>query len=277
MNEVVLLGSNGMLGTYINSFFRKKYTINLTCIDRKKFEVINNLSNLELLFNNFKENTVVINCIGLIPQAIRNNCFTNYEKNYYTINSIFPIILATICEKKNFKLIHITTDCVFLGKKGNYIETDYHDAITSYGISKSLAENMLIINKVTIIRTSIIGEELYNKYSLLEWIKNNNNKEINGYNNHYWNGITCLELAKILYKIIDENLYWNGVRHIYSNEKVSKYELINMIKDIYNLNITVNCIDDTTYCDRSLNSLYNDIKTKSLLEQLKELKDYSIL
>jgi dTDP-4-dehydrorhamnose reductase len=279
MINVILFGSNGMLGTYIKSFFKEKNNININCIDRTKFDVLNDLSKLELLIDTFENNCIVINSIGLIPQSIKNDSLINNEKNYYIINTLFPIILSILCEKKKFKLIHITTDCVFSGIKGEYIETDYHDAISSYGNSKSLSENMLFLNaNTTIIRTSIIGEEKHNKYSLLEYVKKNNNNIINGYENHFWNGITCLELSKLIYKIIDEKLYWNGVRHIFSKEKVSKYELIKLIINIYDLNIKLNSVKDNIYCDRSLNTIYNDnFNIIPLIDQLKELKNYNII
>lgn len=275
MNNIVLFGCDGMLGTYIKSFFNKQNNINLKCINRKSFDVLKDLYNLESLLNTFDENSIIINCIGLIPQSVKKNNIN--DKNYFLINSIYPMILAILCDKKNFKLIHITTDCVFLGSKGNYIETDYHDNITSYGVSKSLAENINIISSATIIRTSIIGEELRNKYSLIEWVKNKNNSTIDGYENHIWNGVTCLELSKIIYKIIIDKLYWNGIRHIFTNEKISKHDLIKLIIETYDLNINLNKINDTTYCDRSLNTIYDiGINIIGLKEQLNELKDYII-
>jgi dTDP-4-dehydrorhamnose reductase len=273
MNNVVLFGCDGMLGTYIKSFFTKQNNIILKCINRKSFDVLKDLYNLESLLNTFDDNSIIINCIGLIPQSIKKNNIN--DKEYYLINSIYPIILSVLCDKKNFKLIHITTDCVFSGSKGDYIECDYHDCVTSYGISKSFAENLNIISTTTIIRTSIIGEELHNKYSLLEWVKNNNNNKIDGYENHIWNGVTCLELSKIIYQIIINKLYWKGVRHIFTNEKISKHDLIKLIIETYGLNIILTKKNDIVNCDRSLNTIYDaEINILNLKEQLNELKDY---
>ena len=132
-------------------------------------------------------------------------------------------------------MIHITTECVFSGKKGGYNENDIHDATDIYGISKSLGEPV----DVCIIRTSIIGEELYSKKSLIEWIKSCKNGTIDGYDKFYWNGITCLEVANIIFNIIKTDNYWQGVRHFFCNTTVSKYELCNIINDIYKLNIDI--------------------------------------
>jgi dTDP-4-dehydrorhamnose reductase len=168
-------------------------------------------------------------------------------------------------------MIHITTDCVFSGKHGNYNENAIHDEINDYGMSKSLGE----LCKATIIRTSIIGEELMNKRSLLEWVKSNQGKEINGFTQHFWNGVTCLQLAEIIYKIIKDELYWEGVRHIFSPKSVSKYELINMINEVYNLNITV-IPQETQKIDKTLKTIYdtNDLfNIPELKEQIIKLID----
>lgn len=263
INKLILFGSNGMLGNYIKNYF--KYNIELICITRNEFEITTeNISTLHafLLNMSINEYTCIINCMGLIPQRIHIN-------NYYLINTIFPLYLSNICNKYNSKLICPTTDCVFSGKKGNYIETDFHDEINTYGISKSLGESI----NATIIRTSIIGEELENKKSFLEFVKNND--IINGWDNHYWNGITCYQYCKIIDKIISENLFWKGVRHIYSLKK-SKYELACIIKSVYNLSVTINkCSSDNI--DKTLSSIYtNYFNIPTLEEQIYEQYKYNL-
>lgn len=265
---IYLFGSNGMLGNYIKKYF-KKY--NIVSYTRNDYDInMLTYNNLNLFFenNNIKKDDIIINCAGVIPQRNKNNI------DYYNANTIFPLLLNKICEIKNIKLIHITTDCVYSGKKGNYNENDKHDETNIYGISKSLGENC----NSTIIRTSIIGEEIHNKASLLEWVLKNKNNIINGYTNHYWNGITCLELSKIIEKIIINNLYWKGVRHIYSPNIVTKYELINYINDIYKCNITIKKYKTDKDINKSLNSLYdtnNIFEIKDIKLQIKELYDYS--
>ena len=106
------------------------------------------------------------------------------------------------------------------------MKDDVHTATDIYGTTKSLGESQ----KSTIIRTSIIGEELTGQNSLLEWIKSNKNKTINGFANHYWNGVTCLTLSKIIKSIIDKKDYWTGVRHIFSPNTVTKYDLCKYIE-----------------------------------------------
>lgn len=211
--KVILFGSNGMLGAYLNKYLSDKYDI--IPITRSQYDVIkHDFTYLENLLKNYDidSNTVVINAIGIIPQASKNYDLT--DSIYIKVNAIFPNALALICDKYNAKMIHSTTDCVFNGHKGNYIETDKHNVTTIYGTTKSLGEP----TNCTVIRTSIIGEELYNKRSLLEWVKSNRDKEINGYANHYWNGITCLQYAKIIDQMITNDLFWKELGIYYHRE-----------------------------------------------------------
>jgi dTDP-4-dehydrorhamnose reductase len=271
INNIIIFGTNGMLGRYIYKYFTNKNEYNITSIMRDEYTVdSDNFNQLEqlLLSKNINENTCVINCIGIIPQR-----FVGKEDYYYIINSIFPQYLSKICSKYGTKLIQPTTDCVFNGSKGKYIETDFHDETNNYGISKSLGENI----DATIIRSSIIGEEIYNKKSFIEWVKNSNGT-INGWTNHLWNGITCLEYCKVVEQIIKENLFWKGVRHILSPTEKSKYELANIIKDVYNLDIIINPKGDKTYCNKTLstiydtNNIFNIIELEEQIIQLKEFK-----
>jgi dTDP-4-dehydrorhamnose reductase len=170
-------------------------------------------------------------------------------------------------------VIHITTDCVFSGKEGGYDEKSPHDCLDDYGKSKSIGENQDNTN----IRTSIIGEELSNKKSLIEWVKSNANKSINGYSNHLWNGVTCLELCIFIDKIISDKLFWKGTKHIHSPNTVSKYELVTMINDIYNLNLSINKVETNENCFRNLSSKYITNISKDIYTQIKEQKEYEIL
>jgi hypothetical protein len=97
-------------------------------------------------------------------------------------------------------------NCVFNGAEGGYVESSPHTAMDIYGRSKSLGES----ESATIIRTSIIGEELSNKLSLVEWVKSQAGKSVNGYLNHFWNGITCLQFAKICDYMLKNDLFWKG-------------------------------------------------------------------
>lgn len=261
--KVIILGSNGMLGNYLKTYLSKKYDV--IALTRKdidfsadEFHIINSLRTI------INKGDVIINACGVLKQREYNTL------DMIMVNSVLPHILAKLKEQTKCEVIHITTDCVFSGAKGLYLETDKHDCIDDYGKTKSLGENTTLTN----IRTSIIGQEKFNKKSLLEWVRSNKGNTIDGYDNHLWNGVTCLELAKYIESIITTNSYWLGVRHVFSPNTVSKFELIHMINDIYDLDLTINKKSTDTPCYRNLSSLLTGVISKSLYNQIEDLKEY---
>lgn len=259
--KILLFGSTGMLGNYVYRVLSEKHE--LMCIDRSSFDIENdNWQKLKELILQSDCDTI-INCAGVIPQKMGNTQFTAFIR----VNSLFPHKLQEFAAQCDKKLLHITTDCVFDGKTGNYTSSDLHTADDLYGITKSLGEP----EDATIIRTSIIGEEKYGKKSLLEWIKSNKNGTIKGFSNHYWNGVTCLTLAKIIDQMIDKNLFWKGVKHVFSPDVVSKYDLCCYINQIYNLNITIEKYEASTSKNMTLvddNTLFD---IKPVYDQICEL------
>lgn len=264
--KILIVGSTGMLGNTLKEYLTNtKHDIKT--LDRVDLDL--SKCSVKDLENKITESNceVVINCAGLIKQ--RNNITTT---DFIAVNSLLPHRLSEICNEKNIKLIHITTDCVFSGHLGDYIEDSSHDVVDDYGRSKSMGEP----KNSTVIRTSIIGEEKRNKLSLLEWVKSHKDTKINGYTNHYWNGLTCLQLSKVIEKIINTNSYWLGVRHIYTYDSVNKYELVTMINEIYELNNEIIPFTPETKIIRTLKSLYDNTQFSipNLYEQIKETKAF---
>ncbi len=263
--KVLIVGSTGMLGNTLKEYFTKlKYevkTLNRSDLD------LSSCSREELEEKIIESDCdVLINCAGLIKQ--RKGVTTS---DFISVNSLLPHRLSDICSEQDMKMIHMTTDCVFSGTGGRYDEDYAMDVLDDYGRSKSMGEP----NTCTVIRTSIIGEEKNNKLSLLEWVKSNEGKEINGYKNHKWNGLTCLQLGKVMNKIIKDNLYWDGVRHVFSNE-VSKYDLVKMINEIYELNIKIKGVNDNLSVNRTLETMYtiDEYEIPNLYKQIEETRDF---
>lgn len=255
-----------MLGNYVKTYLSNVYEV--VCIKRDEFDIETNDWKLmeNILLKTITGNDVIINCAGAIPHRE-----TNIRK-YISLNTIFPIKLSEFSRKHNLKFIHISTDCIYSGKSGNYDENALTDCDDIYGITKSLGEE----KDVCIIRCSIIGEELYNKMNLLEWVKKNANGSINGYENVLWNGITCLQLAKLIHHIIKNKLYWTGVKHIHSPNIVSKYELCTYINEIYNLNINI-IKTSVPVKNMTLSSIYNiDYNIPTIRLQLIEQHAYNL-
>lgn len=272
MDTVGVIGSNGMLGRYVSLFLeRNNYNVvrfTRLMLDLEDYNQITSINNLCNILSKYNINALV-NCAGLIPHRKSDD-----TKKYIKVNSIAPLCLANACFILNIKFVHITTDCVYSGSKGQYDESDEHTAKDIYGISKSLGEPV----DVTVIRVSIIGEELDNKQSLLEWVRSNRNGCIKGFANQFWSGVTCLQLAKIIKEIIERKCYWKGVRHIIS-ETVSKYELLCIINKVYDLNINIQKIDCDFYNNKSLSSNLPALEwltVPSLYNQILEQSTFNI-
>jgi dTDP-4-dehydrorhamnose reductase len=241
--KIYVFGANGMMGSYLHKYLKTPIPIVRNQIEATKIPLKDLYSQLSLL--GAEKNDVIINAIGI----------TNKRKNepieFMIVNAIFPKVLADYCENYGINLIHISTDCVFSGSKGYYKENDLPDDSAIYGISKSLGEP----SNCAVIRTSIIGENRANNLDLLEWVRSHKDTVITGWVNHIWNGVTCLELAKVCEWIINNNFYWKGVKHIYSPTTVNKAELVEMINDVYGLNNQIEKTSAPVDCDRTLSSI----------------------
>lgn len=272
MKTIYVLGYKGMLGRYVYLYLRKK-NFNVVGLSRSDLdaEAVTE-STLSIFLPNVKSGDVIINCIGMIkPQVDKLG-----TKSAIKVNSLFPHIMNDFCKNRGINFLHITTDCVFSGTTGDYSESSPHDCNDIYGKTKSLGE---FSEYGTIIRTSIIGEELENKRSLIEWIKSMKDKSANGFTDHWWNGLTCLQVAKLFEFIIVNDLYWNGVRHFFSPEKINKYKLLMLVSDIYDLNITITPVKSSLSCDRTMTTNIIDtiFKIPTLSEQISEQKSFTLI
>jgi dTDP-4-dehydrorhamnose reductase len=218
----------------------------------------------------------IINCIGLIKQKINING-TNIHNIYklLSINSIFPLQLSIKFPKTI--IIHPSTDCVFSGKKGNYLIDDLPDTNDIYGVSKSLGEIISRYPFTYVIRTSIIGPELGNNkgnnkgFGLLEWFLSQDNA-VDGYTNHKWNGVTTLEWSKCALEILSmvqiKDAPQSKIIQMGTSKVHSKSEILHMISDIWKHDIKIIDTQTEISIDRSLKPTWI---RKPLLEQLKEL------
>jgi dTDP-4-dehydrorhamnose reductase len=266
--KVAILGAKGMLGKYVERYFRQQQYY-VTALDRTHIDAsLPYNPDLSYFLDSID---LIINCAGVIKPRIESVG----TRDTLLINSVFPHSLSEYCEKKDKKLVHITTDCVFNGRQGKYKENDFHDAEDLYGRSKSLGEP----ENCTVIRTSIIGEEVNQKRSLVEWVKSQKGKDCNGFSTHWWNGVTCLQFAKIVEEILEKDMFWQGVRHIHSPVDVNKFYLLECINRSYDLGITVHELDAPP-CDRTLRSDFDTTTELSIPEipvQIQEMKEFSLV
>jgi len=259
MDKVLVVGGGGMLGHQLFLCLEEDHNINVKATLHKGlsdpkyngiFKFYNAFDNvdindnkLEQIFKNFCPN-VVVNCVGIIKQREEgSDPIINIK-----VNGLFPHQLSLLSQKYKFRLIHLSTDCVFSGKKGNYLESDISDAKDIYGKSKYIGE---IGEPNLTIRTSIIGPELCRKKGLLEWFLSQQEKTVKGFKNAIFSGFTTYELSRIIKHIIQNEENLKGLIHI-SSKLISKYDLLSQIKEAMNLNIEI-VPDQDFYCDRSLN------------------------
>ena len=258
--RILILGSTGMLGHKLMQILSRRFdvigTVRSSAI---KFESNPILGGLPLLSDVNAENfdsitgamassrpDIVINCIGIIKQ--HSNAKDPLKS--IAINSLFPHRLAQLCKATNAKMIHISTDCVFSGRKGNYAENDYPDAEDLYGRTKLLGE--VTYPDCLTLRTSIIGREMESKLGLIEWFISQRRKKIHGYAHAIYTGFTTQALADLIGNIIEAHPDLQGLWHV-SSDPISKYDLLGLVNHGLDLEVTVEK-DESFVCDRSLNS-----------------------
>lgn len=264
--SIAVIGSTGMLGYAVSEYY-KRVGMTVLEISRKEFDIA--AEPIEKLENIIENVQIVINCAGVIKPRINAMSIEDVLK----INSLFPRNLAKLCNRLDKKCFHITTDCVFTGRKGHYSEDDYFDAEDIYGLSKAGGDSA----DCMVLRTSIVGEEKGQCRSLLEWARSQAGKEVNGFTNHLWNGVTTLYLAEIIETILSNGLYEKGIFHIYSPESVTKYELVSCFNEVYELNMKVNSVNAGKIIDRTMTSvkgLTEKVSTKYISQQVKEMRAF---
>lgn len=210
-----------------------------------KLEDVKNFSSLEVILKDINPD-YLINCIGIVKQS---NLSRNHLESI-TINSLLPHVLEQLGEKLNFKLIHVSTDCVFDGKNGSYTEKDFSSATDLYGLSKLLGE--VSYGKGITLRTSIIGHEISeNKHGLVDWFLGTSTA-VKGFKKAIFSGLTTYELSKvILEKVISSDLP-AGTYHV-SVEPINKFDLLSLVNEVYDLKKEILPSDDLVI-DRSLDS-----------------------
>jgi dTDP-4-dehydrorhamnose reductase len=258
--SVLVLGVTGMLG---NAVFRllasspgfevsgsARDTKNMShfskAIRAKVFTGVDveNLDQLALLLNQVRPN-VIINCIGLVKQLATSDD----PLEALPLNAIFPHRLARLASLLDARLVHVSTDCVFSGSRGMYVETDIPDARDLYGLSKLLGE-VVYPNTVT-LRTSIIGHELESARSLICWFLAQE-ESVKGFRRAIFSGLPTVEIARIIRDYIIPLPSLHGLYHV-SAAPISKYDLLHLVAHEYKKNIDI-IPDDEFSIDRSLNS-----------------------
>ncbi|OUX29802.1 MAG: hypothetical protein CBE24_07740 [bacterium TMED264] len=245
MKKILVLGDKGMLGHMVKDFLSSKNDcFVLTTTSRWPNE---DFKKIVKTFS-YQNCEYIINCIGAIPQKVKS----------FNVNSELPIWLDdNIGQNSTCRIVHPGTDC----------EGDKDE----YGLSKKRAADFLIKNGVCtkIIKTSVVGPELYSKNSLLEWFLNVDQEVIDGYSQFFWNGITTLQWSLICYDLIKN---WNQFETltIPASECISKFDLLMLVKNIFKKKIKIkkNATIKANKC------LIGNLKVPPIEQQLFDLKKY---
>lgn len=202
------------------------------------------VDSLAELFRTVKPD-VVINCVGLIKQLSGGN----EVSSAVPINTLLPHRLHKLADIAGARLVHVSTDCVFSGAKGMYLESDQTDATDVYGLSKYLGE--VGGESAVTLRTSIIGQELSSANGLIEWFLAQQSG-IRGFTKAIFSGLPTIELARVVRDHVLVNRELTGLYHV-SAEPISKFDLLRLVGEVFSHDIAIEP-DASLVIDRSLDS-----------------------
>ena len=272
--NIVVLGATGMLGHVAAFYFKEKYGRKIILCARKKTGIpfldqklnqfdLSDLSYVQKFIEQHRP-CCIVNCAGVVDQD-------SPEEIMQFMNVHMPKRIAEYLHAKqdNSRLVHISTDGVFSGEKGDYTESSTPDCQNFYGRSKLAGE--VVGNNHLTIRTSIIGPGLYSKKGLFDWFMAQQ-KEVHGYRKVIWTGVTTLELAKFIDYAVEKEI--KGLFHL-ASEKISKYDLLLLINQVFQKGIFV-APDDILVCDRSLKTIRKDVEYQIPIhrEMLEDLRTW---
>jgi dTDP-4-dehydrorhamnose reductase len=259
MQKVLILGASGMLGSSAYRLFAESSGFSVTGTTRsmagldqlprgETCRIIDGIdvADTEALARllNTERPSVVVNCVGVIKQiaAAKDPVVS------ISINALLPHRLAVLCAAAGARLVQISTDCVFNGRRGGYRESDMPDAEDLYGRTKLLGE-VDYPNAVT-LRTSIIGHELGTSISLVDWFLSQSGPTVCGYRKAIYSGLPTIELARVIRDIVIPLPQLTGLWHV-ASDPINKYDLLRLVADVYERRIEI-LPDDTVAIDRSL-------------------------
>lgn len=265
--KILILGLSGMLGHKLFSYLQKQNTYELYAttttnfeIEHPNFKIVNkkniffsktqNIDFFKKKITDIKPD-LVINCIAILKESF----FDLNPLKFVEINTIFPLKISELSKIFGFRFIHFSTDILYADTNKLSCENDKITLEGPYAASKFLGE--VKNNNSLTIRTSIIGHQLNNKNSLVEWFLSYRGETVNGYSNVIYSGLPTTEISKIIHEKIIPNVNLKGIINISSNP-ISKFELLKKIKKYYNKKVKIN-IDNSAISNRSLDSnLFNN-------------------
>jgi dTDP-4-dehydrorhamnose reductase len=239
---IVVFGAGGLLGSHLVDLFPNR-VIGLT---REQCDVTDVNSITPILYK--LRPKAIINCAGYVPK---------HKKFKEDVNSTAPFRISRVSRDLDIRFIQISTNCVFDGTKGNYSEIDKPDPVNTYGKSKLMGEP--ILRSGLVVRTSFIGLPDPKGRGLLAWLLQQEGKEIEGYSNVMWNGLSAAELSYALITLADREDI-RGLVHLHNyREPISKYSLLKQAIEIFELDIKITSVEKPVE-NLTLSSLRKDVQ-----------------
>ncbi len=275
MKKVLILGIKGMAGHVLYKSLPVLGSYDVYGLARNVEETgkeinldVTDTAGLKKIISTYQFD-VIVNCIGVL-----NKDAEDHPDKAIWFNGYFPHFLEAETKNTNTSIIHISTDCVFSGKKGGYTEKDIKDGYGFYAQSKAIGE--LDNVKDLTLRTSIIGPELNaNGIGLFHWfMQQKNNAVVSGFSKAFWSGITTIELAKVIHSAISQNL--TGLIEITQKGKIDKYNLLKLFNKFFRNN-TISIYENSEYrVDKSMISVREDFNYElpDYPDMLNEMKNW---
>jgi len=239
MKKVLILGATGLIGhqVYLRLKTRSHYDVFSMAYQRKIDDetILLDARDEHLLEKKICDiqPNVIVNCMGILISEANKN-----PEHAIFLNAYMPHRLKNIANALNAKLVHISTDCVFSGKKGSYLETDFKDADDTYGRAKALGE--VTETPHLTLRSSVVGPELKEGEELFHWFLRQQGI-IKGFTKSLWSGVTTLELAKAVEWAIENDI--RGLYQITNGKPINKYDLLELFKKYTEKNILIEAVD----------------------------------
>lgn len=270
--KLLVLGATGMAGHTISIYLKEKGH-DVTAFSRREFGYCKNIIGDVANFDSLREviecdnYDAVINAIGILNKDAEDN-----KGQAVLMNSYLPHLLNEITKNKATRIIHMSTDCVFSGKTGGYVESSIRDGETFYDRSKGLGE--LENDKDLTFRNSIVGPDMNeNGIGLLNWFMKQDG-EIQGFTKVLWTGVTTLTLAKAIHKALEDNL--TGLYHLVNNQSINKFDLLKLFNKYFKNDMITILPNDTLVLDKSLVNGRNDFSftVPSYEQMVIEMKEW---
>jgi dTDP-4-dehydrorhamnose reductase len=276
--KVMILGASGMIGSTMHKVLSESGDLTVwgtlrSALDRRflpQSDAMQFISGIDVTHSDsllkafaIVSPDVVVNCAGLTkhhPES--DDPLQNLE-----LNATLPHRLARICEVAGARLVHVSTDCVFQGIRGGYVESDVPDAQDSYGKSKSMGEVSSALHAIT-LRTSTIGHELRTRYGLLEWFLSQEG-QCKGFSRAIFSGLPTVVFAQVVRDFVLPRPDLHGLYHI-SAKAINKLDLLKLIANIYKKKIDI-IPDCNVVIDRSLNGTRFSMATNYVAPDWDEL------